>query len=55
MKLVVRSVAEAEMAKTWEYYEAIRPSLADDFLQQVDEALTRIAENPTPMLLCTET
>lgn len=46
MRVVVRSVAEAEMAETWEYYEAIWPSLAEDFLEKVDEALARAAEHP---------
>lgn len=34
------------MAETWEYYEAIRPSFAEDFLEKVDEALARAAEHP---------
>ena len=46
MRVVVRSVAETEMTETWEYYEAIRPSLAEDFLEKVDEALARAAEHP---------
>lgn len=34
------------MAETWECYEAIRPSLAEDFLDKVDEALARAVEHP---------
>ena len=46
MKVVVRSVAEAEIAETWDYYEEIRPSLAEDFLEKVAAALARAADHP---------
>ncbi len=46
MKVVFRAVAEAEVTDAWEYYEAIAPDLADDFLQRVEEALGHALERP---------
>ena len=46
MNIVFRSVAEAELADTWDHYAAIDLSLGDDFLVKVDAALARAAENP---------
>ena len=41
-----RTEKGAEIAETWDYYEEIRPSLAEDFLEKVAAALARAAEHP---------
>jgi len=51
--VVVRSVAEAEIAETWDDYEEIRPSLAEDFLEKVAAALARAAEHSYAFALVT--
>ena len=46
MNIIIRSVAEAELADTWDHYAAINLRLGDDFLAKVDAALSRAAANP---------
>ncbi|MGH7628405.1 MAG: type II toxin-antitoxin system RelE/ParE family toxin [Gemmatimonadales bacterium] len=45
-QLVVRSVAEAELAEAVEWYAGRSPGTARRFLAAVDEALARIRQNP---------
>lgn len=41
-----RSLAEVEIAKASSWYEGEKPGLGKDFLRQVEECVSAIAENP---------
>ncbi|NCC62712.1 MAG: type II toxin-antitoxin system RelE/ParE family toxin [Verrucomicrobiae bacterium] len=45
-ELIVRSVAEAELADAFDWYEDRVPGLGSDFLLSVDAVLNAIARNP---------
>lgn len=44
--LIVRARARSEIDEAFEWYRARSPGAASDFLDSVDQALTRIAEAP---------
>lgn len=46
MKVVLRSIAELDVAEAALWYEQQRPGLGDGFLAGVRESLTRIGEHP---------
>ena len=45
-ELIVRSVAEAELAEAFDWYQDRVPGLGSDFLLSVDASLNAIARNP---------
>jgi toxin ParE1/3/4 len=45
-KLIVRQGAEADIADAYRWYEAQRPGLGQEFLEAVESAFERIAEQP---------
>lgn len=46
LELIIRSVAEAELAEAFDWYEERVPGLGSDFLLSVDAALNVITRNP---------
>lgn len=46
IKLVVQPEAGADLAQAYDWYEAQRPGLGQEFLEAVDRTFERIAENP---------
>jgi hypothetical protein len=45
MKVIIEREANAEMVEAAEYYDA-QPGLGSDFLDEVDEAIDKIAREP---------
>jgi toxin ParE1/3/4 len=45
-QLLVRPEAEEDLSQTYQWYEAKRKGLGDDFLLCVEGALARISRNP---------
>lgn len=45
-ELIIRSVAEAELAEAFDWYEKRVPGLGSDFLLFVDAVLNAITRNP---------
>ena len=46
MKVLYHSLAERDIEKALDYYHAIDPVLAQDFLQEVDSSVARISREP---------
>ena len=44
--LIVQPEAEADLAEAYRWYETQRPGLGQEFLETVDRAFERIAEQP---------
>ena len=45
--LVIRAEAEADLAEAFDWYNASRAGLGDEFLAEVDGVVERIIENPS--------
>ena len=45
-KLSIRKEAEADIAEAYRYYESCRENLGEEFISCIDEALSRIENNP---------
>ena len=45
-KLSIRKEAEADIAEAYRYYESSRENLGEEFILCVDEAISRIQNNP---------
>lgn len=52
-RFVYRPFVKKDLQKAKEYYNAISPKLAKDFLFRIREAKKYIALNPEGMMLCT--
>ena len=45
-KLSIRKEAEADIAEAYRYYESCRENLGEEFVSCIDEAVSRIQNNP---------
>ena len=45
--LVIRAEAEADLAEAFDWYDASRLGLGDEFLAEVDGVVERMIENPS--------
>ena len=45
-KLSIRNEAEADIAEAYQYYESGRENLGTEFISCIDEAISRIQNNP---------
>jgi toxin ParE1/3/4 len=41
------ALAEADIAQAFRWYEAKKPYLGEEFIERVEEAIEKIAQNPT--------
>ncbi len=44
--LSIRKEAEADIAEAYQYYESCREGLGADFISCIDEAISRVQNNP---------
>ena len=44
--LSIRKEAEADIAEAYQYYESCREGLGADFISRIDEAISRVQNNP---------
>ena len=44
--LSIRKEAEADIAEAYQYYESCRKGLGADFISCIDEAISRVQNNP---------
>ncbi len=53
--LSIRKEAEADIAEAYQYYESCREGLGADFISCIDEAISRVQNNPKQFRIVLDT